>query len=92
MSDAHFHSEEQNYLIFKKVKTQAVGRRAIDKNYSLVKRLHTDDTNNLLIEKSPQTLIFDGNGRKPTKNITSGEITPFVTNSAKVYNTYRHWI
>lgn len=85
--DPHFHTVEHNFLIFKTAKTQVVGRRATNKNYRQVKRFNTDDTNTLLIEKSPQTFTVDRNGREATKITTSGNITPFVTNSAKVYDT-----
>ena len=85
--DPHFHTVEHNFLIFKTAKTQVVGRRATNKNYREVKRFNTDDTNTLLIEKSPQTFTVDRNGREATKITTSGNITPFVTNSAKVYDT-----
>lgn len=85
--DPHFHTVEYNFLIFKTAKTQVVGRRATNKNYRQVKRFNTDDTNTLLIEKSPQTFTVDRNGREATKITTSGNITPFVTNSAKVYDT-----
>jgi hypothetical protein len=85
--DPHFHTVEHNFLIFKTAKTQVVGRRATNKNYRQVKRFNTDDTNTLLIEKSPQTFTVDRNGREATKITTSGNITPFVTNSAQVYDT-----
>jgi hypothetical protein len=85
--DPHFHTVEHNFLIFKTAKTQVVGRRATNKNYRQVKRFNTDDTNTLLIEKSPQTFTVDRNGREATKITTSGNITPYVTNSAKVYDT-----
>ena len=85
--DPHFHTVEHNFLIFKTARSQVVGRRATKKNYRQVKRFNTDDTNTLLIEKSPQTFTVDRNGREATKITTSGNITPFVTNSAKVYDT-----
>ena len=85
--DPHFHTVEHNFLIFKTAKTQVVGRRATNKNYRQVKRFNTDDTNTLLIEKSPQTFTVDRNGREATKITTSGNITPYVTNSANVYDT-----
>ena len=85
--DPHFHTVEHNFLIFKTAKTQVVGRRATNKNYRQVKRFNTDDTDTLLIEKSPQTFTVDRNGREATKITTSGNITPYVTNSANVYDT-----
>ena len=85
--DPHFHTVEHNFLIFKTARTQVVGRRATNKNYRQVKRFNTDDTNTLLIEKSPQTFTVDRNGREATKITTSGNITPYVTNSANVYDT-----
>jgi hypothetical protein len=85
--DPHFHTVEHNFLIFKTAKTQVVGRRATNKNYRQVKRFNTDDTDTLLLEKSPQTYTVDRNGREATKITTSGNITPFVTDSASVYDT-----
>ena len=85
--DPHFHTVEHNFLIFKTARTQVVGRRATNKNYRQVKRFNTDDTDTLLIEKSPQTFTVDRNGREATKITTSGNITPYVTNSANVYDT-----
>ena len=37
--------------------------------------------------KSPQTYTVERNGREATKITTSGNITPYVTDSAKVYDT-----
>jgi hypothetical protein len=85
--DPHFHTVEHNFLIFKTAKTQVVGRKAVNKNYRQVKKFNTDDTDTLILEKSPQTYTVDRNGREATKITTSGNITPFVTDSAKVYDT-----
>jgi hypothetical protein len=64
-----------------------VGRKATHKNYRQVKRFNTDETDTLILEKAPQTYTVDRNGREATKITTSGKITPFVTDSAKVYDT-----
>ncbi|MDA8775546.1 hypothetical protein N9N13_07440 [Opitutales bacterium] len=85
--DPHFHTVEHNFLIFKTAKTQVVGRKATNKNYRQVKRFNTDGTETLLLENSPQTYTVDRNGRESTKITTSGNITPFVTESARVYDT-----
>ena len=85
--DPHFHTVEHNFLVFKTAKTQVVGRKAINKNYRQVKRFNTDDTETLILEKSPQTYTVDRNGREATKITTSGNITPYVTDSARVYDT-----
>ena len=76
-----------NFLVFKTAKTQVVGRKATHKNYRQVKRFNTDETDTLILEKAPQTYTVDRNGREATKITTSGNITPFVTDSAKVYDT-----
>jgi len=85
--DPHFHTVEHNFLVFKTAKTQVVGRKAINKNYRQVKRFNTDDTETLILEKSPQTYTVDRNGREATKITTSGNIRPYVTDSARVYDT-----
>ena len=85
--DPHFHTVEHNFLLFRTAKTQVVGRKAKHTNYRQVKRFNTDDTDTLILEKSPQTYTVDRNGREATKITTSGNITPFVTDSAKVYDT-----
>lgn len=85
--DPHFHTVEHNFLVFKTAKTQVVGRKATHKNYRQVKRFNTDETDTLILEKAPQTYTVDRNGREATKITTSGNITPFVTDSAKVYDT-----
>jgi hypothetical protein len=85
--DPHFHTVEHNFLLFRTAKTQVVGRKAKHTNYRQVKRFNTDDTETLILEKSPQTYTVDRNGREATKITTSGNITPFVTDSAKVYDT-----
>ena len=85
--DPHFHTVEHNFLIFKTAKTQVVGRRATNKNYRQVKKYNTDDTETLILDESPQTYTVERNGREATKITTSGNITPYVTDSAKVYDT-----
>lgn len=85
--DPHFHTVEHNFLIFKTAKTQVVGRKATNKNYRQVKKFNTDDTETLILEKAPQTYTVDRNGREATKITTSGNIKPYVTDSAKVYDT-----
>jgi hypothetical protein len=85
--DPHFHTVEHNFLIFKTAKTQVVGRKAVNKNYRQVKKFNTDDTDTLILEKSPQTYTVDRNGREATKITTSGNIKSYVTDSAKVYDT-----
>ena len=85
--DPHFHTVEHNFLIFKTAKTQVVGRKATNKNYRQVKRFNTDGTETLLLENSPQTYTVKRNGREATQITTSGNITPVVTNTAKVYDT-----
>ncbi len=85
--DPHFHTVEHNFLIFKTAKTQVVGRKAINKNYRQVKRFNTDGTETLLLENSPQTYTVKRNGREATQITTSGNITPVVTNTAKVFDT-----
>jgi hypothetical protein len=78
---------EHNFLIFKTAKTQVVGRRATNKNYRQVKRFNTDDTETQLLDNSPQTYTVERNGREATKITTSGNIKPYVTASANVYDT-----
>jgi len=39
------------------------------------------------LDDSPQTYTVKRNGREATKIVTSGNITPYVTDSAKVYDT-----
>ena len=85
--DPHFHTVEHNFLIFKTAKTQVVGRKANNKNYRQVKRFNTDQTETLLLEDSPQTYTVSRNGREATQITTSGNITPVVTNTARVYDT-----
>ena len=85
--DPHFHTVEHNFLIFKTAKTQVVGRRATNKNYRQVKRFNTDDTETQLLDNSPQTYTVERNGREATKITTSGNIKPYVTASANVYDT-----
>ena len=85
--DPHFHTVEHNFLIFKTAKTQVVGRKATNKNYRQVKRYNTDGTDTLILEKSPQTYTVNRGGREATKITTSGNITPYVTESARVYDT-----
>jgi len=85
--DPHFHTVEHNFLVFKTAKTQVVGRKAKHSNYRQVKRFNTDQTVTLPLEKSPQTYTVNRNGREATKIVTSGNITPFVTDSAKVFDT-----
>ncbi len=85
--DPHFHTVEHNFLVFRTAKTQVVGRRAKHTNYRQVKRFNSDQTSTLPLEKSPQTYRVERNGREATKITTSGNITPFVTDSAKVYDT-----
>ena len=85
--DPHFHTVEHNFLIFKTAKTQVVGRKANNKNYRQVKRFNTDQTETLLLEDSPQTYTVSRNGREATQITTSGNITPAVTNTARVYDT-----
>ena len=85
--DPHFHTVEHNFLVFRTAKTQVVGRKAKHDNYRQVKRFNSDDANTLPLEKSPQTYTVSRNGKEATKIVTSGNITPFVTDSAKVYDT-----
>ena len=74
-------------MIFKTAKTQVVGRKANNKNYRQVKRFNTDHTETLLLEDSPQTYTVSRNGREATQITTSGNITPVVTNTARVFDT-----
>ena len=85
--DPHFHTVEHNFLVFKTAKTQVVGRKAKHDNYRQVKRFNSDGTQTLPLEKSPQTYTVSRNGREATKIVTSGNITPFVTDSAQVIDT-----
>ena len=85
--DPHFHTVEHNFLVFRTAKTKVVGRKAKHVNYRQVKRFNTDETDTLILEKSPQTYTVDRNGREATKITTSGNITPYVTGSASVYDT-----
>ena len=85
--DPHFHTVEHNFLLFRTAKTEVVGRMAKHTNYRQVKRFNTDDTKTLPLEKAPQTYTVDRNGREATKIVTSGNITPYVTDSAKVIDT-----
>ena len=85
--DPHFHTVEHNFLVFRTAKTKVVGRKAKHVNYRQVKRFNTDETDTLILEKSPQTYTVDRNGREATKITTSGNITPYVTDSARVYDT-----
>ena len=80
-------SFEHNFLVFRTAKTKVVGRKAKHVNYRQVKRFNTDETDTLILEKSPQTYTVDRNGREATKITTSGNITPYVTGSASVYDT-----
>ena len=54
--DPHFHTVEHNFLVFRTAKTKVVGRKAKHVNYRQVKRFNTDETDTLILEKSPQTL------------------------------------
>jgi len=85
--DPHFHTVEHNFLIFKTAKTQVVGRKAKHENYRQVKKFNTDETTTLHLDDAPQTYTVKRNGREATKIVTSGNITPYVTDSAKVYDT-----
>lgn len=85
--DPHFHTVEHNFLVFKTAKTAVVGRKARHDNYRQVKKYNSDETETLLLEKSPQTITIDRNGREATKLVTSGNITPFVTDSVQVFDT-----
>ena len=84
--DPHFHTVEHNFLVFRTAKTQVVGRKAKHDNYRQVKKYNSDQTVTLPLEKSPQTYTVSRNGRSH-KIVTSGNITPFVTDSAKVFDT-----
>ncbi|MBO26223.1 MAG: hypothetical protein CMI33_06465 [Opitutales bacterium] len=85
--DPHFHTVEHNFFVFKTAKTSVVGRKAKHDNYRQVKKYNSDQTVTLPLEKSPQTYTVSRNGREATKIVTSGNITPFVTDSAKVFDT-----
>lgn len=85
--DPHFHTVEHNFLVFRTAKTQVVGRKAKHDNYRQVKRFNSDDANTLRLSESPQTYSVSRNGKEATKIVTSGNITPFVTDSAKVFDT-----
>ena len=84
--DPHFHTVEHNFLVFKTAKT-SVGRKAKHDNYRQVKKYNSDKTETLLLENSPQTITIDRNGREATKLVTSGNITPSVTDSVQVFDT-----
>ena len=85
--DPHFHTVEHNFLVFKTSKTSVVGRKARHDNYRQVKKYNSDKTDTLLLENSPQTITIDRNGREATKLVTSGNITPSVSDSVKVFDT-----
>lgn len=85
--DPHFHTVEHNFFVFKTAKTSVVGRKAKHDNYRQVKKYNSDQTVTLPLEKSPQTYTVSRNGREATKIVTSGNITPFVTDSANVFET-----
>ena len=85
--DPHFHTVEHNFLVFKTAKTSVVGRKARHDNYRQVKKYNSDKTDTLLLENSPQTITIDRNGREATKLVTSGNITPSVSDSVKVFDT-----
>ena len=85
--DPHFHTVEHNFLVFRTAKTKVVGRKAKHTNYRQVKRFNTDETETLRLEKSPQSYVVERNGRPATKVTTSGNITPYVTDSVKVLET-----
>ena len=85
--DPHFHAVEHNFFVFKTPKAKVVGRRASNKNYRQVKRFNSDQTETLELERSPQTYTVFRNGKEATKIVTSGNITPYVTDTAKVYDT-----
>ena len=84
--DPHFHTVEHNFLVFKTAKTSVVGRKARHDNYRQVKKYNSDKTDTLLLENSPQTITIDRNGQA-TKLVTSGNITPSVSDSVKVFDT-----
>ena len=52
-----------------------------------MKKYNSDKTDTLLLENSPQTITIDRNGREATKLVTSGNITPSVSDSVKVFDT-----
>ncbi len=85
--DPHFHVVEHNFFVFKTSKAKVVGRRASNKNYRQVKRFNSDQTETLELERSPQTYTVFRNGKEATKIVTSGNITPHVSDTAKVYDT-----
>ena len=85
--DPHFHVVEHNFFVFKTSKAKVVGRRASNKNYRQVKRFNSDQTDTLELDRSPQTYTVFRNGKEATKIVTSGNITPYVTDTAKVYDT-----
>jgi len=85
--DPHFHVVEHNFFVFKTSKAKVVGRRASNKNYRQVKRFNSDQTETLELGRSPQTYTVFRNGKEATKIVTSGNITPYVTDTAKVYDT-----
>ena len=85
--DPHFHTVEHNFLIFRTAKTKVMGRKARHENYRQVKKFNTDDTNTLPLDEAPQSYTVRRNGREATKIISSGNITPFVADTAKVYDT-----
>ncbi len=64
-----------------------MGRKARHENYRQVKKFNTDDTNTLPLDEAPQSYTVRRNGREATKIISSGNITPFVADTAKVFDT-----
>ena len=85
--DPHFHVVEHNFLVFKTATTKVVGHQAKAKNYRQVKRFNSDKTNTLRLSESPQRYFVSRNGKEVTKIETSGNITPYVSRTANVFDT-----
>ena len=84
--DPQFHVVEHDFLFFKTATTKVVGKSGQHTNYRQVKRFNTDDTKTLRLSESPQSYTVNRDGKESTKIVTSGNITPYVTSSANVFD------
>ena len=85
--DPQFHTETNNFLIFKSYKTKVVGQQASKGNYRQVKRFNTDGTDTLELDRLPHTYTIKRNGQEATKIVASRDIPNHITNSIRVLET-----
>ena len=82
--DPQFRTTENDFFIFKTIKTEVVGQKATKENYRQVKRFTDDKTNTLPV---PHTYTVSRGGNETTKITASPNFPDYIADTISVVDT-----